>query len=212
MLGWLLQVKYNEGDDHCRTVPPLNQGRPCPVTYADMNHWYAIHTKARQEALAAEHLCRQTFEVYLPSIKQVHRYRGQWRDSIEPLFPRYLFIRLNLGEENIAPIRSTRGVARLVSFSGRPAMVPGTFIDALTRASDPHTGLLYPEKDLFEAGATVTIMDGPLHGLEAIFKVHDGEQRSIILLNILGKTQQVSIDRDHLVSAQHNQGIRKART
>jgi len=55
-------------------------------------------------------------------------------------------------------------------------------------------------------------MDGPLHGLEAIFKVHDGEQRSIILLNILGKTQQVSIDRDHLVSAQHNQGIRKART
>ena len=77
-------------------------------------------------------------------------------------------------------------------------------IDALTRSSDPDTGLLCPEKDLFEAGATVTIVDGPLHGLEAIFKVHDGEQRSIILLDILGKIQQVSIDRDHLVPAQHN--------
>ena len=116
--------------------------------------------------------------------------RGQWREKIEPLFPRYLFIRLNLGEDNIAPIRSTHGVTKLVSFSGQPATVPDPFIDALTQASDPDTGLLHPEKDLFEAGATVTIMDGPLHGLEAIFKVHDGEQRSIILLELLGKLQQ----------------------
>lgn len=165
-----------------------------------MSHWYAIHTKARQEALAAEHLRRQTFEVYLPNIKQRHSYRGQWREKIEPLFPRYLFIRLDLGEENIAPIRSTRGVTKLVSFSGQPATVPDTFIDALIQTSDPDTGLLCPEKDLFEAGATVTIMDGPLHGLEGIFKVHDGEQRSIILLELLGKTQQISIARDHIVS------------
>jgi transcriptional antiterminator RfaH len=167
-----------------------------------MNHWYAIHTKARQEAVAAEHLRRQTFEVYLPSIKQGQHYRGQWREKIEPLFPRYLFIRLNLGEDNIAPIRSTRGVTKLVSFSGQPATVPDPFIDALTQASDPDTGLLHPEKDLFEAGAAVTIMDGPLHGLEAIFKAHDGEQRSFILLELLGKIQQISIDRDHLVPGQ----------
>ena len=163
-----------------------------------MKHWYAILTKARQEALAAEHLRRQAFKVFLPNIKQAHRYRGQWREKIKPLFPRYLFIRLNLGEDNIAPIRSTHGVTKLVSFSGQPATVPDSIIDALTHASDPDTGLLHPEKDLFEAGAAVTIMDGPLHGLEAIFKVHDGEQRSIILLELLGKLQHISIDRDHL--------------
>jgi transcriptional antiterminator RfaH len=167
-----------------------------------MKHWYTIYTKSRQEVSAAENLHRQAFEVYLPNIQQGQRYRGQWREKIEPLFPRYLFIRLNLGEDNIAPIRSTRGVTRLVSFSGQPATVPDPFIDALTQASDPDTGLLCPEKDLFEAGAAVTIMDGPLHGLEAIFKVHDGEQRSIILLELLGKTQQISIDRDHLVPGQ----------
>ena len=165
-----------------------------------MKHWYAIHTKSRQETLAAENLRRQAFEVFLPNIKQGHRYRGQWREKIEPLFPRYLFIRLNLGEENIAPIRSTHGVTKLVSFSGQPATVPDPIIDALTKASDPDTGLLHPEKDLFEAGAAVTIMDGPLHGLEAIFKVHDGEQRSIILLELLGMIQHISIDRDHLVT------------
>jgi len=198
MLGWLTQVKYNKGEDHCRTVPPFNQGCPCPVTYTDMKHWYTIYTKSRQEMTAVENLRRQAFEVYLPNIKQSRHYRGQWREKIEPLFPRYLFIRLNLGEENIAPIRSTHGVAKLVSFSGQPATVPDPFIDALTQVSDPDTGLIHPEKDLFEAGATVTIMDGPLHGLEAIFKVHDGEQRSIILLELLGKTQQIKIDSSHL--------------
>ncbi|MGB5324265.1 MAG: transcription/translation regulatory transformer protein RfaH [Pseudomonadales bacterium] len=164
-----------------------------------MRHWYTIHTKPRQETCAAEHLRRQAFEVYLPCIKQSHRYRGQWREKTESLFPRYLFIRLDLGLDNIAPIRSTYGVSTLVSFCGQPATVPDPFIYALTRSSDPETGLIYPKKDLFEAGTEVTIMDGPLQGLKAIFKVNDGEQRSIILLELLGKIQKISIDRDHLV-------------
>ena len=147
---------------------------------------------------AAENLRRQAFEVYLPNIKQAHRYRGQWREKIEPLFPRYLFIRLNLGEENIAPIRSTHGVSKLVSFSGQPVKVPDPLIDALIELADSDSGLLHPKEDLFEAGTTVTILDGPLQGLEAIFMAHDGEHRSIVLMDMLGKTQQLRIDRNHL--------------
>ena len=163
-----------------------------------MKLWYAIHTKPRQETLAAENLQRQAFEIYLPKIKQAQRYRHQWRDKIEPLFPRYLFIRLDLGKDNIAPIRSTRGVSKLVSFSGLPATVPDPLIDALMQSADPDTALFHPEATRFETGETVTIVDGPLQGLEAIFKARDGEARSIILLELLGKTQQVRIDSNHL--------------
>jgi transcriptional antiterminator RfaH len=165
-----------------------------------MKLWYAIHTKPRQEEHAEEHLRRQEFEVYLPRIKQPRRYRGRWRDAIEPLFPRYLFIRLDLGSDNVAPIRSTRGVSKLVSFNGLPATVPEPLIDALVESADPDTGLLHPHEDRFKPGATVTIVNGPLAGLEAIFKAHDGEARSIILLELLGETRQLKIDRDHLRS------------
>ena len=163
-----------------------------------MKHWCAIHTKPRQEMLAAENLSHQEFEIYLPRIKQAHRYRHQWQDKIEPLFPRYLFIRLDLGKDNIAPIRSTRGVSKLVSFSGLPATVPDPFIETLIQSADPDTELFHPEVPLFEAGETVTIVDGPLQGLAAIFNARDGEARSIILLELLGKTQQVRIDSTHL--------------
>ena len=163
-----------------------------------MKHWYAIHTKPRQETLAAENLRRQEFEIYLPRIKQAHRYRHQCRDTIEPLFPRYLFIRLDLCKDTISPIRSTRGVAKLVSFSGLPATVPDPFIETLVQSADPDTELFHPEALLFEAGESVTIVDGPLEGLAAIFNARDGEARSIILLELLGKTQQVRIDSTHL--------------
>ena len=126
-----------------------------------MKLWYAIHTKPRQEDHAAEHLRRQEFEVYLPRIKQARRFRQRWRDTIEPLFPRYLFIRLDLGSENVAPIRSTRGVSKLVSFNGQPATVPEPLIDALIESADPNTGLLLPHEDLFKPGTTVTIVNGP---------------------------------------------------
>jgi transcriptional antiterminator RfaH len=168
-----------------------------------MKHWYAIHTKPRQEEIAAENLRNQEFEIYLPRIKQARRYRHRWRDTIEPLFPRYLFIRLALGSENIAPIRSTRGVSKLVSFSGLPATVPDPLIDALVQTADPDTGLHHPHEAHFKPGAPVTIVKGPLAGLEAIFKAHDGEERSIILLDILGKTQQLKINRSHLTSTRY---------
>jgi transcriptional antiterminator RfaH len=168
-----------------------------------MKHWYAIHTKPRQEMLAAENLSRQEFEIYLPRIKQAYRYRHQWQDRIDPLFPRYLFIRLDLGKDNISPIRSTRGVAKLVSFSGLPATVPATLIDTLLQSADPNTELHHPDESLFEAGNIVSIVDGPLEGLEAIFKARDGEARAIILLKLLGKTQQLRIDSNHLAPAAH---------
>ena len=168
-----------------------------------MKLWYTIYTKAWQEDLAAEHLRRQEFEIYLPRIKQAYRYRGRWRDRIEPLFPRYLFIRLDLGTDNVAPIRSTRGVTKLVSFNGLPATVPDQLIDALVQTADPDTELLHPEEALFKPGTAVTIVDGPLAGLEAIFKAHDGEARSIILLELLGKTHQLSIDRNQLWPTTH---------
>lgn len=78
--------------------------------------WYVVYAKSRQEAVAEENLGRQGYEVYLPLIAQPRRQRGQWRQVLEPLFPRYLFVHLRLGCDNIGPIRYTTGVSSLVRF------------------------------------------------------------------------------------------------
>ena len=79
-----------------------------------MKSWYAIQTKPRQEAIAQLHLQRQRFETYLPQILLRKCKRDKWTKIVEPLFPRYLFIHIDPDENNLAPVRSTRGVTGLV--------------------------------------------------------------------------------------------------
>jgi transcriptional antiterminator RfaH len=103
----------------------------------------------------------------------------------EPLFPRYLFIRLGSGLEgqNWAPIRSTTGVSRLVSFGNVPAKVDDELVDAIRSQISGPGGL----RRQFEPGQKVVITQGPFAGLEAIYQLSDGESRVMVLLNILSK-------------------------
>lgn len=161
-----------------------------------MANWYAVHTKPRQEFIAEENLRRQAYETYLPLIKEAKRYKGKWQHIIEPLFPRYLFISLKLGIDNIQAIHSTRGVSTLVRFGIEPTPIPNSFVEALKKTGDRNSGIHVPQRPLLNEGDLVTIVDGPLSGLKGIFQTMQGEERVILLLDILGKHNTVTLKRD----------------
>ena len=154
--------------------------------------WYAIHTKARQEYVAMENLVRQSYEVFLPLIRQSRRRRGRWQAVTEPLFPGYLFSRLDLEADNIAPIRSTRGVAGLVRFGGLPCPVPAEVVENLQSLQESEEGVICTAT-LFQPGDRVSISEGPLAGLEGIFLASSGKERVSLLLDFLGKQQRIDI-------------------
>ena len=66
--------------------------------------WYCVHTKPRAEALALEHLQRQAFECLLPRIQHSVLRGGRRLRVIEPLFPRYLFLRANPAQPSLSLI------------------------------------------------------------------------------------------------------------
>jgi len=161
-------------------------------------NWYAVHTKPRQEKEARQHLERQGYEVFLPLIKMKKRIRNKWTNRIEPLFPRYLFIRLAMFEDNFAPIRSTRGVHELVRFGEYPAQVPTDLVRALIVGQDELLGLT-KQRPTFEKGQKVAVIDGALKGLSAIVQKDSGEERVMVLLSLLGRESVVEVDPDFLV-------------
>ena len=163
-----------------------------------MEAWYAVHSKARQEALAAEHLTRQDYHVYLPLTRSAKRTRGRWSDVIEPLFPGYLFVRLDLQRQNSAPIRSTRGVAAMVRFAGKTPPVPEALIDRLKACETDRDGAIR-QAPAFKSGDHVKIVSGPLAGLEAIFLSSSGEERALLLLELLGRSNRLTLSRHQLV-------------
>jgi transcriptional antiterminator RfaH len=163
--------------------------------------WYAVCCKPRQEAVAEENLLRQGFHVYLPRIRIRQRRRGQWTDAVEVLFPRYIFIRIDPLRRSTATVRSTRGVVGLVRFGGRPAVVPDAVMAALSQREDAASGLHQDNRPLFSSGEQVKLVDGPLTGMEGVFTQQDGDKRVIVLLELLGKANKVSVSRDWIARA-----------
>jgi transcriptional antiterminator RfaH len=150
-----------------------------------VNHWYLIHTKIRQERIALTHLERQGYTCFLPLI-QVEKVRRHALQVVEePLFPRYLFIRLGTGLDapSWGPIRSTQGVSRLVTFGQTPARVHDLLIDDI-RA---HSARAERIQRRFEPGEPVTITQGPFVGIEAIYQMSDGEGRVMVLFDMLSR-------------------------
>ncbi len=155
--------------------------------------WYAIYSKPRQEACAKDNLERQDYEVYLPLIKRKKRSRDKWVDTVETLFPRYLFIRLTLFQDSFYSIRSTRGVSKIVQFGNDPAQVPVTLIDKLKASQSPGQDYIDPARPLFSKGDEVTITDGPFKGISGIVQKTSGQERVIMLLNLLGRENRVTV-------------------
>ena len=149
--------------------------------------WYLVQSKPRNEARALENLVRQGYETYLPLMEVERLQRGKLLKKMEPLFPRYLFLHLEEGNDNWGPIRSTLGVAGMVRFGQAYAVVSDEVMAAVRERTQDI------KKSLFESGDNVRVVSGPLLGLEGVFEIADGEQRSFVLLEFMQKQQRVSV-------------------
>jgi transcriptional antiterminator RfaH len=155
--------------------------------------WYLVHTKPRQEKTALQHLQQQGYECYLPLLPVEKIAQGAITVTPEPLFPRYLFIHLGCDQQtkSWSPIRSTRGVSRLVCFGQEPAKVQAGLIQQLRQyeALTQQAGA----QALFTPGQRVRLLETPFAGLEGIYQMAEGERRVLVLIEILSKPVAVRV-------------------
>ena len=154
--------------------------------------WYAVHTHARDEMKAMRHLGRQGFEVYLPQhlTRRRHARRTDWVPS--PLFPRYLFVRMDTDGVRWRVINSTSGVSYLVCNGERPTSVPpGIVEEILARTGEDGMVLVNPEP--FKKGTPVQITDGAFCDHVGLFECADDNERVFILLDLMGRQVKVRV-------------------
>ncbi|MGB1309961.1 MAG: transcription/translation regulatory transformer protein RfaH [Leucothrix sp.] len=154
--------------------------------------WYALMSKPQKDAYAEEQLINQGYNTYRPLAMRERRRRGKLIKVTESLFPRYLFINLDAINDNWAPIQSTYGVSGLVKFGDLPLSVPDSLIDQLRQQENQ-----FQEKaidlDRFQQGDVVSIASGSFNGLNAVFERYSGEDRVILLMNILNEQTKVAV-------------------
>lgn len=153
-------------------------------------HWYVIHTKPRQEQRALFNLEQQGYECYLPMLAVEKLRQGGVSVAEEPLFSRYLFVRLDTSSgKNWGAIRFTKGVSRLVTFGMEPAKMDERLIEML-RAQE---NVLSQPQRLFVSGGRVSVTDGPFAGIEAIYQMSNGENRAMVLIELMSKPVKLEI-------------------
>lgn len=165
-----------------------------------MLRWYLVYTKPSRETVALANLERQHYEVYFPRLIEPVRRDGRWHERVVPLFPRYLFLRLDEGNQPLGPVRSSIGVASVVRNGSGYAIVPDQVICDLRARAEPDSGLHRMNRPApFAPGTAVRITMRPFNGLEAIFEQQVAADRVVVLLNLLGRETHLQIPADFVV-------------
>jgi transcriptional antiterminator RfaH len=156
--------------------------------FSSPSAWYVVHCRSQQQLRAQENLRNQGYTCFLPMVQVERVKKGKRIVQTEPLFPNYLFILLNRVTDNWAPIRSTRGVLRVVAFGGQPVALPHQWVECLQGRLDSS-----PCVQTLMSGDRVHVSIGPYAGIDAIFQTFDGEDRVIILLSMLNQPQHIKV-------------------
>lgn len=158
-----------------------------------MKQWYVVYTHANSEAKARDHLLRQGFTTMLPTYKRWRRHARKRELVDRPLFPRYLFVALDMLEHRWRPILSTVGVCDLVRRGNAPTPMPSGLAEEIgARAAHGEFDRLSPVDGLRQ-GDTVRVMEGPFTDLIGCFAGAADGDRVFVLLDLLGRQVKTTL-------------------
>lgn len=163
--------------------------------------WYVVQTHVNAELKAAANLGRQGFSVYLPRYLKRRSHARKVDTVARPLFPRYLFIAIDLAAQRWRSIQSTLGVSHLVCVGDRPAQVADGVVDALRAREDEVGFIRLTRRPAFSPGDKVRIVDGVFVDNLALVEDVSDRDRVAVLLNLLGRKVRVSVRADLIAAA-----------
>lgn len=162
--------------------------------------WFVAQTHLRAEAKAAAQLIRQGFQVYLPRFSKRRRHARRVDVVGAPLFPRYLFVSVDMATQRWLSIRSTIGVAHLICNGDTPAVVQNCIVDELRQRENEHGFIQLPKRP-FQLGEELRVVEGAFSGTLGLYEGMSDAERITILLDLLGRKVRVSLDFESVTAA-----------
>lgn len=163
--------------------------------------WYVVQTQVNGEAKAAQNLLRQGYEVYLPRYLKRRRHARKMDFTAKPLFPRYMFVAIDMATQRWRSIQSTFGVSRLVTNGDDPATVPDGVVHALRAREDEKGFIRLDSRPTFAPGDKVRVLAGAFMDSAGLFSGLADHDRVSILLDMLGRKVRVLLDADMVAAA-----------
>jgi transcription antitermination factor NusG len=182
----------------------LANGMPllaAPDLEASVPNWYAAYTWSRHEKSVAKQLEERRVNSFLPLYRSWHRWKDRRQEVTLPLFPSYVFVHMSLTER--LRVLELPGVVALVTFQGKPAVLPAEEIEALRRGLDQE--ICAEPHPYLKIGQKVRLRGGPLAGTEGILLSKPVSKkdklRMVISLEVLMRSISVEVDAADVAAA-----------
>jgi transcription antitermination factor NusG len=145
----------------------LSNASAGPLTQPVDESWFAIETRYRFESKAARQLREKGVEAFLPMRREVRRWSDRKKSIEVPLFPGYVFVRLDGSRVNRLCVLQTEGVLGFVGSHHEPAKIPEAQIrDLQSLLAKKMSCSLHP---FLKVGQRVRIRGGAWTGSKAFF-------------------------------------------
>lgn len=154
--------------------------------------WFVAHTRPRREKKLAEFCELHGIAATLPCYESKRGYRGKRVVFRKPLFPGYVFLRLESRQKN--SVRQNNHVANLLDVFDQE-----TFqwqLDEILLALE--TGLEVRVAPSIGEGMRVRIKAGPLQGVEGWVERRYGRDTVLLRLDLINQAAAVRLEPDQI--------------
>src|SRR6266436_6601487 len=158
--------------------------------------WFAILTRTGREKTANLLLENAGYECFLPISKYMRRWSDRMKEVEVPLFPGYLFCRMNPNDR--LPVLMTPGVIQIVGTGKTPIPVAEQEIAAIQCVEK--SGLSTMPWPYLQVGHVARIEEGPLRGMTGIVIRIKSGLKLVLSINLLQRSIAVEMDR-HWIGA-----------
>lgn len=160
--------------------------------------WFAILVRTGREKTANLLLENSGYECLLPVNKSTRRWSDRTKVIEMPLFPGYLFCRMN--PHNRLTVLMTPGVMQIVGIGKTPIPVEEEEIEAIQRVQK--SGLSAMPWPYMQIGNVAQILDGPLRGLTGIIVKIKSGIKVVLSVSLLQRSVAVEVQRNWIGEVQ----------
>ena len=154
--------------------------------------WFAILVRTGREKTANLLLENSGYECFLPVSRSTRRWSDRTKVIEVPLFPGYLFCRMN--PHNRLTVLMTPGVIQIVGVGKTPVPVEEEEIEAIQHVQK--SGLSAMPWPYMQIGNVAQILEGPLRGLTGIIVKIKSGMKLVLSVSLLQRSLAVEVERN----------------
>ena len=164
--------------------------------------WYVVQIKPNSSRKALYNLQNQGFKTFYPQQEITIRRGNTFKKKLKSFFSGYVFVYLDLINQQWHKINSTPGGSKIICFNSKPKAISADFMEAMFLKCN-NIGIINNKNDFLE-GDKVEMVNGPFIKLILEIEKIESDKRIWVLFDFMGKSKKLLTEPKNLQKTNYN--------